>query len=279
MKNNNIAFIGAGNMARCLINGLINGGFNPHQIWASSSNAEKLARLHKQYQIHTTQDNVVAIEQVDIIILAVKPQVLPAVAKELAHAIDVNNQLIISLAAGVRTDRLQQWINPHLACIRCMPNTPALVGSGACGLYANGHVSDDHNALAESILRTVGVTVWLDHEHDLDTVTALSGSGPAYFLLVMEALEQAAAKQGLSPQTAHLLTLQTALGAAHLAMESNQDLAQLRDHVTSPGGTTEQAIKVLEVANIRDAFAQAIDKARQRSIELSELINENQEEV
>jgi pyrroline-5-carboxylate reductase len=180
--------------------------------------------------------------------------------------------LIVSIAAGVRTRNLLQWLGPDTAVVRAMPNTPALVRSGATALFPTARVSDDHRNLAESILRAVGLTLWVDREELMDAVTALSGSGPAYFFLVMEALQTAAVSAGLPRETADLLTLQTAFGAAKMALESEDDVALLRQRVTSPGGTTERALQVLEQGGLRSLFANAIEAARQRSEELAELL-------
>jgi pyrroline-5-carboxylate reductase len=202
----------------------------------------------------------------------VKPQVLKSVAEEIGPAVQARQPLVVSIAAGIRSDDLQVWLGGNVAVVRAMPNTPALVGAGATGLYAGADVTPAQRDEAETVLRAAGVVVWVADESLMDVVTALSGSGPAYFLLVMEALEAAAIAQGLDADTARLLTLETAFGAAKMALEDGESPAVLRERVTSPGGTTEQAIKSLETNNIRAAFEQALVAATERSRELAELL-------
>lgn len=269
MENVTLAFIGTGNMATSLIGGLIDDGFPASSLWVSGPTVEKLAAIQARFAINTTTDNQEAASKAQVAVLAVKPQVLPVVAKELAGVVQANHCLVISIAAGVRHADLSKWMGKEVAIVRCIPNTPALVGSSATGLCANDYVSAEQQALAESVMRAVGITQWLKQEEDMDTVTALSGSGPAYFFLIMEALEAAAVAQGLEQQTAHLLTIQTALGAAKMALRSDVDLAALRDQVTSPGGTTEQALQVLESGNIRELLTQAIAAAKARAQQLA----------
>jgi len=274
MQNITIGFIGAGHMASSLIGGLITAEHPAEKIWASEPLTEKLAELQKKFPgVHFVADNKTVAEQAQVLIFAVKPQILKDVAVELAPIIAAKQPLIISIAAGVREPDLRKWLGEQTAIVRCMPNTPALIQSGATALYANAKVTATQKNIAESILRAVGVTVWMDEEHQLDAVTALSGSGPAYFFLVIEALEQAAIAMGLSAETAHLLTLQTALGSTKMALESNQSAAELRQQVTSPGGTTEQAIQTLEKGNLRTLFAQALAAAEQRAQELGQLFS------
>lgn len=271
MKNVDIAFIGGGNMARSLIGGLIADGVKPARIWVADPNPASLSDHQNHFGVRTTADNSQAAGQAQVIVLAVKPQVAKAAAQSLAGVLRERPALVISVAAGIRITHLRDWLGEETAIVRCMPNTPALVGSGATALFANPHVTREQKDLAESILRAVGMTLWVDDEDLMDAVTALSGSGPAYFFLVMEAMEQAGVALGLPRQTARLLTLQTAFGAAKMALESTEDVAALRRRVTSPGGTTEQAIRVLEEHGLAAGFEQALRAARQRSIELASL--------
>jgi len=213
------------------------------------------------------------VEQAKVVVLAVKPQVMPGVAKELAQVVQATRPLVISIAAGVRVESLDAWLGGDVALVRTMPNTPAMIQTGATALFASTEVSESQANLAESIMRAVGLIQWVEDEAMLDTVTALSGSGPAYFFLVMEILEHAATQLGLPQETARLLTLQTALGAARMALESEDSTAVLRQKVTSPGGATEQAIKTLEEGDIRRLFAEAVRSAQQRSVELSALMD------
>ncbi|MBL3527494.1 MAG: pyrroline-5-carboxylate reductase [gamma proteobacterium endosymbiont of Lamellibrachia anaximandri] len=272
MKLNSITFIGGGNMAASLISGLIADGYDPAHITASDPNKERLSQLAANYAIHTETDNDAAVQNADIVVLAVKPQVLESVVRDLAGAIWRHQPLVISIAAGVREAALREWLGEDIALVRTMPNTPAMIQSGACGLHASENVSDIQKDQAESILRAVGLTCWVSDESQMDAVTALSGSGPAYFFLVMEAMEAAAVKMGLEAENARLLTLQTALGAARMAMESKDSPATLREKVTSPGGTTERALGILQEGGLPALFEQALNGARDRSQELSEIL-------
>lgn len=264
-----ITFIGAGNMSRSLIAGLIQDK-TPHQIRVSDPDSSQLQTIKSSYpEVHEFIDNALAIDGSDIIVLAVKPQLMQTVCEPLQKGIQQNTPLIISIAAGVSIESLNLWLgNGSLAIVRCMPNTPALVQSGMTGLYANAQVSKQQIDLSESILRAVGSTLWLSSEDLLDAVTAVSGSGPAYFFLVMEAMQDAAQKLGLSADDARLLVLQTAFGAAKLALESDDDASVLRQRVTSKGGTTEAALKELTEGGLPELFETALKAAAKRSKEL-----------
>ncbi|MGB5569054.1 MAG: pyrroline-5-carboxylate reductase [Sedimenticolaceae bacterium] len=267
--NQRIAFIGAGNMAGALIAGLIADGVAPGQLIATDTSAQKCSSLGAATGILTLSDNREAVAMADIVVLAVKPQVLRQVALDLAEQVQRCAPLVISIAAGIRCESLQRWLGGQVALVRAMPNTPAMIQSGATALYATQQVSGQQREHAESLLRAVGLTQWLTDESLMDAVTALSGSGPAYYFLVMEAIEAAARELGLPAGTAHLLTLQTAFGAARMALESSDPPETLRARVTSPGGTTERALQTLEEGGIRDLFAKALKAARDRSVELS----------
>jgi pyrroline-5-carboxylate reductase len=275
MKDVNIAFIGGGNMARSLIGGLLDDGMPTERIWVADPNESVLRSLSDHFSIHVTTDNNEAILEARVIILAIKPQLARAVVQELAPAVQNHRPLVISIAAGIRETDLRSWLSEDAAIVRTMPNTPALVRSGATALFANSAVSKEQRNLAESILRAVGMTLWVDDESLMDAVTALSGSGPAYFFLIMEALENAGEHLGLPRDTARLLTLQTAFGAAKMALESNEDLAALRRRVTSPGGTTERAVTVLQQHKLEAVFDEALRAAHQRSVELAEIFGGN----
>jgi pyrroline-5-carboxylate reductase len=270
-NNSSICFIGAGNMAGSLIGGLIKQGFPAQQIIASDINQQQLDNLKQRFNIRTFSDNNQAIQNTDIIILAVKPQVLHQVCGDLNTG--SRNSLYISIAAGVREVDINRWLGDGKAVIRCMPNTPALVGLGASGLYANEKVSATQKQLAEQILQSTGITVWVDTEDKLDTVTAISGSGPAYFFYFIEALQQAAVQLGLDPQTASRLVQQTALGASTMAIDA--DVALLRQQVTSKGGTTEQAINSFQQSGLAEMVLNAAIAAQRRSIELAEQLANN----
>jgi pyrroline-5-carboxylate reductase len=271
-ENSTIAFIGGGNMAASLIGGLIADGYNPQKILVSDPDSEKLAAHAGRFRVRPAASNDEAVREADVVVLAIKPQVMQEVALSLAAIIQECKPLMISIAAGVREESLQQWLGGDIALVRTMPNTPAMIQAGASVLHAGPTVSQEQRDLAESILRAVGLTCWVDDEAQMDAVTALSGSGPAYFFLIMEAMETAAMELGLKAETARLLTLQTALGAAKMALESREGPALLRQHVTSPGGTTERALQTLEEGNLRELFRQALTDARNRSIELSEML-------
>lgn len=266
-----IGFIGAGNMARSLVSGLLKNGWGKNQIILSDPDPSQRQAIESILGVKTSANNQDVVTHADILVLAVKPQVLAEVATELATAVQKKKPLVISIAAGVRLADLDRWLGGGLAIVRSMPNTAALIGSGAAGLFANARVNEAMHNQAESILRAVGVTVWLGDESLMDVVTALSGSGPAYFFLIMEALEQASIESGLDAKQARLLTLETAYGAAKMALEGHEEPSQLRRRVTSPGGTTEQAVKVLENGNIRRLFRQAMQAAVNRSREIADL--------
>ncbi len=270
-----IGFIGAGNMARCLAGGLLANGWARDRLVFSDPDRRQREAIQTALGVRVQERNPDCAARASVLVLAVKPQVLKAVAQELAAVVQANKPLVISIAAGIPTEALQRWLGGALAVVRVMPNTPALVGSGASGLYANTLVRPEQRDLAEALLRAVGVTVWLDHEELLDAVTAVSGSGPAYFFLFMEALEEAAVHAGLDRATARLLTLETAFGAAKMALEGGEEPAQLRARVTSPGGTTEQAIKVMEHDQLRAIVDRAVQAARTRSQELARLLGKD----
>ncbi len=262
-----IAIIGGGNMGSSLLGGLIANHFPREKLWITDADEKKLASLKQQFSVHTSKNNREAVTDADVVLLAVKPQMLAEVASEIAAIISEKKPLVISIAAGVRVKTIQKYLG-EIAIVRAMPNTPALIGAGATALFANSLVSKDERDTAESIMRSVSVVVWLQDEKLMDIVTALSGSGPAYFFIVMEALQKAAIDAGLPADTARLLTLQTAYGAARLALESDVDVVELRKRVTSPGGTTEAAIKELEKNLIHDIFKKALEAAKKRSEEL-----------
>lgn len=270
MRKQILAFIGGGNMAASLMGGLIADGHNAQSIWVADPDRNRLDTLRQRFGVNTTSDNLQAAQEAEVVILAVKPQQLKSAAIALKSLATPSQPLWLTIAAGVRISDLEHWLGGPAPILRAMPNTPALVQAGATALIANSQVTPHQQQLAESVLRAVGLTLWLNNEDLMEVVTALSGSGPAYFFLIMEAMEKAAIDLGLEPNSARLLTLQTAFGAAKMALESEEDSASLRRQVTSPGGTTERAIAALEEANIREIFARALRAARKRSRELAE---------
>ena len=273
-KGNNyprLAIIGAGNMASCIVGGLVNS--NDHNyfsdnITVSDPKNKKLSSLQQQFGITINTNNSKACKEADIVILAVKPQVIKMVVAEIKPVL-THRPLVISVAAGITSRQLTKWLGEDIPVVRAMPNTPALVRNGATGLYANTVVSRRQREQAESILSAIGYTTWVEEESLMDTVTAVSGSGPAYFFLLMEAMIDAGVKQGLTQSIAKQLTLQTALGAAALAKSSDVDVAELRRRVTSPGGTTEQAIQYFQQANFAQIVTDAMDACAERSRQLA----------
>lgn len=268
LKEHSIGFVGAGNMANSLIRGLLAKGVSPQNLIAADIEPGKLETLKTECGIQTA-DSLEIAASVDVLVMAVKPQHMASACQQLSSSLQPQS-LVISIAAGITIAHLQDWLGQGLALVRCMPNTPALVGKGATGLYANKHVSAEQKLLAEELLTAVGLALWLDGEDGIDTVTALSGSGPAYFFLLMEALEESAVSMGLDADTAKKLTYQTAVGAAELAVRSNSSIAELRRQVTSPGGTTEKAMQQFESGDFRNLVRQALLAAQNRSRELAE---------
>ncbi|MEZ5448847.1 MAG: pyrroline-5-carboxylate reductase [Thiolinea sp.] len=268
-KDLTVAFIGAGNMARSLIAGLVEDK-TPLHIRVADPDQAQLDMIRRHWPgIQVDTDNAAMMAGADFVVLAVKPQVMRSVLEPLREQAQRQRPVFISVAAGIREGALNTWLGGGLPVVRCMPNTPALVQAGATGLYANAAVSAAQRSLAESIMRAVGIALWFEDEDKLDAVTAVSGSGPAYFFLVMEAMQQAAEQLGLAPEDAHLLVVQTALGAAKLALESDDQPGELRRRVTSKGGTTEAALNRLQAGGLTELFAEALQAAAQRSRELA----------
>lgn len=270
-----VGFIGAGNMARSLAGGLLKNGWQRERIILSDPESTQRQAIETVLGIKAFADNNEIAAHADILVLAVKPQILADVTKALAATAQKKKPLVVSIAAGVRIEEIDRWLGGGFPIVRAMPNTAALIGSGASGLYANARVNETMRNQAESILRAVGIAVWLEDEYLMDVVTALSGSGPAYFFLVMEALEQAAIESGLDPKQARLLTLETAFGAAKMALEGHEEPSQLRRRVTSPGGTTEQAVKVLEEGGLRRLFKNAVQAASDRARAIADMFGKN----
>jgi pyrroline-5-carboxylate reductase len=270
MHQHTLAFLGGGNMARSLIGGLIADGLEPDRIRVSDPLSEAREVLAARFGVHTTDDSLQALEGADIIVLAVKPQVAQPVCAQIAEGVQQSRPLVVSIVAGIRSGDIDRWLGGGLSVVRCMPNTPALVGSGITGLFANPTVTKAQRDAAESILRAVGTTLWIGEESALDAITAVSGSGPAYVFLLIEALEAAARDLGLEAGAARLLSLQTAFGAAKLALESPESAHELRRRVTSPGGTTERAIAVLEDGDLPALVRRAVRAADQRAKELAD---------
>lgn len=273
MLQENIGFIGGGNMARSLIGGLTARGLPAQQVIVSDPIANQRETLAAQLSIRTTSDNALVAQAAQVLILAVKPQDLRSVAINLAPAVK-HRPLVVSIAAGIRATDLQRWLG-GIPVVRAMPNTPALNGCGVTGLFATPDVSSASRALAGAILGAVGPALWVDKEQDMDVVTAVSGSGPAYFFLLIEMLEDAGVKLGLSADVARRLAIETAYGAGQMAHVAPESAAMLREQVTSKGGTTEAALKSLEAANVRAIFAAAVAAAAKRSAEMADLLGKD----
>src|ERR1700676_2177808 len=256
-------------MAAALISGLTKRGLSAERIVVADPSTDQLQRLVRDYAIQNAADNVGAVQGAEVVVLAVKPQQMRAVAVGLAPHLAATRPLLISVAAGIPHASLARWFGPQVPVIRTMPNRPALNGFGATGLYAPAGVGAACRALAESIMAAVSATVWVEHESQMDTVTALSGRGSPYFFLFMDALEAAAHQRGLPTDIAHRLTLETAFGAAQMARHSADSLAPLREQVTSKGGTTAAALEVLNTAGLRAIVAHAVAAADRRSAELA----------
>ena len=267
MKDTRIAFIGAGNMAASLIGGLRAKGLDAAQIRASDPGADTRARVSAEHGIETFADNAEAIRGVDVIVLAVKPQAMKAVCESLRASLQPQ-QLVVSIAAGITCASMNTWLGAQ-PIVRCMPNTPALVSQGVSGLYATAEVTTEQRGQAQELLSAVGIALWLEQEQQLDAVTAVSGSGPAYFFLLIEALEAAAVEQGLPAATARRLAVATAEGAGCMAASASEPPAELRAQVTSKGGTTAAALEVFESGGLRAMVSRAVAAATQRSAELA----------
>jgi pyrroline-5-carboxylate reductase len=267
--NNTLAFIGGGNMARSLIGGLLSRGLSPNQIFVSDPLASQRELLAQQYKINVTDNNQTAVRDAQVVILAVKPQELRRVAEDIKPALQYK-PLIISVAAGIRASDLEQWLG--LPVVRTMPNRPALNGCGMTGMYAAAGINVSQRELALQIMSAVGKAVWVEQERLIDAVTAVSGSGPAYFFLLMELLEAAGIEQGLPAEVARTLAIETAYGSGYMARELPESPATLREQVTSKGGTTEAALKVFSARDLKQMVSDAVKAAADRSAEMAELM-------
>lgn len=270
METKKIGFIGAGNMASALIGGLISDdAVLAENIIVSDIHDKHLNEMEAKFGVRSSCDNNQCVANADVIVICVKPQMMAEICKEISDTVKTREPLVISVAAGITTANLSGWLGEKTAIVRAMPNTPALIKTGAAGLFANEQVSSEQKDIAEKILRAVGVVLWVNKEKEMDYVTALSGSGPAYFFRMMESLENAAIELGLEKEAAHILTLQTALGAAKLAIESSDSISELREKVTSPGGTTEKGLAAMEDGGIEQMFKNTLQAASNRAEELS----------
>ena len=268
-SNIRITFIGGGNMARSLIGGLIQKGLPADKIKVSEPVAVLAESLAKDFSVATFADNNEAATDSNIWVFAVKPQVMKSVCQQLSALAQTNKPLIISIAAGITSEQLDAWLGGNMPVVRIMPNTPALLGAGASGLFANRHVTAEQKQHAQDLMQATGITVWIENENLMDAVTAVSGSGPAYVFLLAEAMQAAGVAQGLSQEAARALTNQTLLGAARMLSETAEPADVLRQRVTSPGGTTQAAIESFETQGFRGIVNNAIEAATQRGRALS----------
>ncbi|MCP4956448.1 pyrroline-5-carboxylate reductase [Photobacterium aquimaris] len=271
MEQRSIAFIGAGNMARSIIAGLIASGYDAKKITATAPSETRLAPLKDDFGINTDSDNLRAAQQADVVVLAVKPQLMADVCLPL-QAVDFSNKLVISIAAGINSARLATMLDSQLHLVRVMPNTPALIGKGMSGLYADSTLAPQDHQFASDLLQAVGEICWVKQEADINGIIAAAGSAPAYFFLFMEAIQQQAMAQGFDEQTARLLVQQTALGAAEMVQANSEtDLATLRQQVTSKGGTTAEAINTFNHHHLTEIVAKAMQAAVARAQEMEQL--------
>jgi pyrroline-5-carboxylate reductase len=269
MTNQCLAILGGGNMGRALIGGLLRRGTRPEHITVAEISSAAREALSADFGVQATPDNAAAVEPASVIVVAVKPQVAGTVLAPLQPALQRSRPVVISIAAGIRLAALESWCGAGVPVVRAMPNRPALVGAGATGLFAPASVAGIHREVAERVMQAVGEVIWVGAEDDLDVVTALSGSGPAYFFLLAELLTQGAIDLGLEPAAARRLAIATLHGAGQLAHGGDGDLARMRAEVTSKGGTTEAAVRSFEAADLRGIVARALEAATRRSRELA----------
>ena len=270
MRNANITFIGGGNMARSLIAGLVQDGYPSKHIFVVDHNQAKVDYFSQHFQVQASTDSEPGVTFGDIMVLAVKPQAIATVAKQVGKQIQQKSPLFISIAAGITCDTLSVYFGAKTPIVRAMPNTPSLVQAGATGLFATEHVSTQQKDLAEQILRAVGLTLWVSEEMLIDSVTCIAGSAPGYLFAIMESMQQIGTELGLNEKNARLLTAQALLGTAKLALESDESFSQLRQNVTSKGGTTAEALRVLKERDMHGLLTEALLACQARCHSLAE---------
>ncbi len=276
MINEKIGFIGGGNMARAIAGGLLRGGMHATDVLIAEKLPEQCEQLRREfYGVLVSEENARVAAEADILLFAVKPQILKAVCRELAPVVQRRAPLIVSIAAGPRIDDIEAWLGGGLCVVRVMPNQPALVDQGVSALIANARADARQRELAGRIMSAVGQVVWLEDEDLIDGVTATSGTGPAYFYLLIDILIEAAVDFGIDPGTARTLAVETARGAASLAAAEQESMKKLIGRVSSPGGTTMAAFESLEANRVRDIFGAAIVAARDRAVELADLARQD----
>jgi pyrroline-5-carboxylate reductase len=271
MIDNKIAFIGGGNMARAIAGGLLRGGMHATNIFISEPREEQCEKLRKEfYGTFVSTDNKAVSNAAEIILFAVKPQILKSVCHELRETIQKTKPLIISIAAGPSIKDIDQWLGGNMAIVRVMPNQPAMIDQGVSAMFANSLTQPENCLLAEKIMSSVGKALWLEKESQMDAVTAISGTGPAYFYLLIDVMIEAAIKNGMNPEIARILAVETARGASALSASSSETMTSMIERVRSPGGTTMAALEYLDSKEARKIFSKAIDVARERAKELAE---------
>ena len=272
MISNKVGLIGGGNMARAIGGGLLRGGMRSTDLMIAEPLPEQCERLREElYGAMVTDDNKRVAGMAEILLFAVKPQILKPVCEDLVEEVQSNRPLVMSIAAGPKIDDIDAWLGGGLSVVRVMPNQPALIDQGVSALFANERTSDARRDQAEKIMTAVGHAVWLDSESKMDSVTAVSGTGPSYFYLLIDIMIESAKKAGIDPDTARTLAVETARGATALAAAETESMSSLIERVRSPGGTTTAAFEFLDDVDARGIFATAIDRAEKRAAELAEL--------
>ncbi|MCW8994302.1 MAG: pyrroline-5-carboxylate reductase [Psychromonas sp.] len=273
MQHKKITFIGAGNMAGSIISGLVKGGYPADFICASDPSVENTQKLNELYAVKGSQDNTQAANDCEVIVLAVKPQLMAEVCQTLSEqGVDFSNKLVISIAAGISVARLQSLLGKDSAIIRTMPNTPSLLQKGMSGMFASQQVSEQNKKFADELMASVGETVWVEDEAMINGIIAASGSAPAYFFLFMEAMQAKAMEMGFDEQQARLLVLQSALGSAEMVKQNTDiSISQLRENVTSKGGTTAEALRTFNELGLSEIVAKAMQAAADRGLEMEKL--------
>lgn len=274
MINNKVGLIGGGNMARAIAGGLLRGGMHATDLFIAEPRPEQCDLLRQElYGAMVTEDNTAVASQAEVLLFAVKPQILKAVCVDLASVVRNSRPLIMSIAAGPRIDDIDRWLGGGNSVVRVMPNQPALIDQGISAMIANRRTGAGPRELAERIMSAVGQVVWVNTESDIDAVTAVSGTGPAYFYLLIDVMIDAGVRFGLDAATARTLAVETARGATSLAAAETESMASMIERVRSPGGTTTAAFEHLDAADVRGIFAKAIEAARDRAVELADAAN------
>lgn len=272
-KLNKIAFIGAGNMAKSIIIGLVNSGVPAKNIIVANPSPEKRLALAKEFGINQTASNIDAVEFADIIVLSVKPHFIEQVCQDISKKVNISNKLFLSVAAGTTIEKMQAALNAKVSVVRTMPNTPSQLGLGMSGLFASIEVNEAEKAAANKLMSAVGEVIWVDSEDKINEITAVAGSGPAYFFLFMEAMQKQAQQFGFTEQESRLLVQQTALGAAQMVEHSPIAISQLRENVTSKGGTTFAALEAFRKQGIEEMVAKSMQAALTRAQEMAKSNN------